>query len=324
MNKKLSLYFSITILFAFVICFKVSAQSTGCDRTCLSDMLDTYLHAVITHDPSAAPLFSGFRQTENAVVVKPGDGMWRSATALGMVQRRFLDPVTGQAVYFGMVQEGDNPAITNVRIRVESNMITEAEWYIGRKGDPGINGPADDQGQGANLFSPDNLTDNPPPKRVVQRKERLSRAALIAIANSYFDGITSHDGSIIQAHPGCNRFENGFQTTGRPLPEERKNDGYQGRSDCTSGMGGFSIALVAGRRFPLVDEQAQVVLGTAIFLRQPGSERRRNCFAELFIIDGGLIRRIYAAMFYPEAAKPVPNWPPYDGHFPLPASFSTD
>jgi hypothetical protein len=30
------------------------------------------------HDPSAAPFFLGFRQTENAVVVKLGMGMWES------------------------------------------------------------------------------------------------------------------------------------------------------------------------------------------------------------------------------------------------------
>ena len=40
--------------------------------------LDQYLNAVTKHDPSAAPLFLGFRQTENAAVVKLGMGMWES------------------------------------------------------------------------------------------------------------------------------------------------------------------------------------------------------------------------------------------------------
>jgi hypothetical protein len=34
--------------------------------------LDQYLNAVTKHDLSTAPLFLGFRQTENAAVVKPG------------------------------------------------------------------------------------------------------------------------------------------------------------------------------------------------------------------------------------------------------------
>ena len=32
--------------------------------------------------------------------MKPGEGLWKSASALGKVQRRYLDPVTGQAAYF--------------------------------------------------------------------------------------------------------------------------------------------------------------------------------------------------------------------------------
>jgi hypothetical protein len=300
----------------------VTAQTAGCDRDCLADMLDHYLAAVIAHDVTAAPLAAGFRQTENAVVVPLGAGMWRSATGLGIVQRRYFDPIAGQAAYFGTVAEGETTAIVNVRVRVDRGALTEAEWYIGRRGDPGIGGSAATDGQGGNLFDLDNLIANPPPERVIQAGQRLSRETLIAITNSYFDGITSHNGDVILAHPGCLRVENGLQTTGRPLPEDRRDDGHEGQSDCTSGMSGFSIALVAARRYPLVDEEAQVVLGTAVFLREPGSPRRRNCFSELFYIEGNRIRAIYAAMFYPAPGQPVPNWPPYDGNFPL--SISAD
>jgi len=63
---------------------------------------------------------------------------------------------------------------------------------------------------------------------------------------------------------------------GRPLPPERRDDGYEGSSDCTSGMGTFNIALVAARRYPVVDEEAQVVLGAVVFLRNPGATQRRK------------------------------------------------
>ena len=56
-----------------------------CDRACLRTMLDQYLTALTKHDPSAAPLFAGFRQTENAVVKRPGSGLWQTMTALGRV-----------------------------------------------------------------------------------------------------------------------------------------------------------------------------------------------------------------------------------------------
>src|SRR6185312_1854153 len=90
------------------------AAANDCDRACLKTTLDQYLAAVIKHDPTAAPLFVGFRQTDNSVVVRPGTGVWKSVTGLGKMQRRYLDPVSGQAGYFGIVEEGSNPAIVTV------------------------------------------------------------------------------------------------------------------------------------------------------------------------------------------------------------------
>src|SRR4051794_20270629 len=88
------------------------AQAQGaCDRACLRTMLDQYLNAVVAHDPGKAPMILGFRQTENAINVRPGQGVWKTITALGRVQRRFIDPVTGQAGYYGIVKEGDEEAI---------------------------------------------------------------------------------------------------------------------------------------------------------------------------------------------------------------------
>jgi hypothetical protein len=293
------------------------AQAPDCDRMCLRTVLDEYLSAIVANDPAAAPLFVGFRQTENAVVVKKGAGLWASARRLGELERRLLDPVTGQAAYFGTVEEDGGAAIVLVRVRIVDREVSEAEWYIARPGDPGINGPVA-PGERGNLYDLQNLLANPPPERSVARAERASRAALLAITNSYFDGITTRDGSIIMAHPGCLRVENGLQTTGRPV--ENPGPGETARTDCTSNLETIDIPLVAARRYPLVDEQAQVVLGMVVFLRAPGSARRRNGLSELFYIDDDRIRSIYAAMFYPSPDAPMPNWPPYDGNFPLPAS----
>ena len=66
-----------------------SAQTT-CDRACLRNFLDQYLAAVTKHDPKAAPLAIGFRQTENAINVAPGSGVWKTVTGLGKMQRRYL------------------------------------------------------------------------------------------------------------------------------------------------------------------------------------------------------------------------------------------
>ena len=305
-----------------------SAQE-ACDRACLRTMLDQYLNAVIKHDPAAAPLVVGFRQTENAISVRPGNGVWKSVTALGAVQRRYLDPVSGQAAYYGTMEESGGTAIVTVRVRVEGRRLTEAEWYLARADDPGLNGPRQPGRPPANLHNPDYLSKNPPPDRVVPVNQRSDRGTLVRIVNSYFDAITSHDNSVAMTHPGCGRVENGSPApAGRFLPPNASATPPAGQAappanannDCVSGLANFNLSMVVARRTPVVDEEAQVALGYAVFIRRPGSPTPRNVFSEWFVIDEAKIRTIYTAMFYPSPELAVPNWPPYDGNWPLPAT----
>ena len=302
--------------------------AAACDRACLKTSLDQYLQAILKHDPKAVPLFLGYRHTENAVLVKLGEGAWKTMTSIGNVDRRYFDPVSGQAAFFGVINEGAEPTITTVRIRVEDRKITEGEWIIARRVAAGING-FDAQGKPqAYAFSPDNLAKYPIEQRVVPAAQRLSREELIAITNSYFDGITAHDGSIIMAHPGCSRVENGQTVSGDPAARPGSPappppaPGGRGGGSCSSGLQNFNLSNVGGRRFPVVDTEAQIVLAYAVFVRKPGSTSRRNAFAEWFVIDSNKIRHVYSAMFYPPNDQPVPNWPPYDGNFPLPAELA--
>jgi hypothetical protein len=323
--------FSLSVLFGLAGSASAFAAE-NCDRACLKTTLDQYLKAVTTRNPSAAPLFAGFRQTENAVVVKLGNGIWKTATALGKVQRQYLDAVSGQAAFYGIIEEGSSSAVATVRIRVEDKKITEAEWYLARVGDPGLNGPTQPGATPGNLFNPDGLAALPPREKLAPNDKRLPRELLLAIANSYFDGLTTHDGTIIMAHQGCQRIENGTNMSAPRGGGGRGGAGAAGGaagprggqtpptvSDCTSGLANLNLQNVAARRFPVVDEEANVVLATAVFIRRPGSPTPRNAFSEWFFIDEGKIRTIYTAMFYPPAELPVPNWPPFEGNWPLPA-----
>jgi hypothetical protein len=296
-----------TLALASANAFAQSAQS--CDRACLRTMLDSYLEALVKSDPSAAPLSIGFRQTENAVVRRVGTGLWESLTALGSLQRRYFDTTTEQAAYFGTLEEGERTAIASLRLRVQSGKITEAEWVISREGDPGIGAGAGAQADAA-FHDPQYLLDHPPEERVIPPEERLSRRELVGIADSYFDGLSAHDGSLIIAHPGCVRIENGRSTTQRPRP-----DG--GETDCTDEGPMANIFAVTARRYPVVDEEAGAVLSIAVFQRKPGVAMRRNLLSEWFFVDQGKIRTIYAAMYYPDAEALIPNWPPYDGNWAL-------
>ena len=330
-----------------------AAAQAACDRACLRTMLDQYLSAVVKHDPAAAPLVVGFRQTENAINVRPGNGVWKTVTGLGKVQRRYFDAVTGQAAYYGTVEEGSETAVVTLRVRVENRRLTEAEWFLARPNDPGLNGPRRQGGPPANLHNPEYLAANPPPDRVVPRNQRSDRDTLIRIVDSYFDAITSHDGSVALTHQGCGRVENGTPApAGAFLPPAPRGQGPggappvgrgtpaapgapagqgapagrgaaqpgPGSNDCVGGLQNFNLSMVVARRVPLVDEEAQVVLAYAVFIRRPGSPTPRNVFSEWFVIDEAKIRTIYTAMFYPAPELAVPNWPPYDGNWPLPAT----
>lgn len=293
---------ALTAVCAALAAAGVLAQASDCNRSCLEDALDRYLEAVAANDPDRAGLSAAYRQTENAIAIPVGSGIWESVQGIGAVERRYYDPATGHAVFFGILDEGEASAIAALRLKVSDGAIAEAEWNIGRARDPGIRGEP-----GEVLFDIDTLTAEPPAARVVPARERLSRDALIAIANSYFDGITAADADVIRAHEGCDRFENGFRVTA-------------GDADCTAGQGSFNVIFVAARRY-IVDVEAQVVIASAVFVREPGNDKRRNFFSELFYIDEGLIRDVYAAMYYVPPTRPVPNWPPYAGNFPLPETF---
>jgi hypothetical protein len=316
---------------ALVIFGSDSAVAQGaCDRACLSGMLDRYLEAVIAHDPAKAPLVVGFRQTENAVNVALGKGVWKSVTGLGKVQRRYFDPVTGQAGYYGTVMEGNEAPIVTIRLRVEGRKLTEAEWYIARENDPGLSGPRQPGRPPANLHNPDYLALHPPRQEAVPAAKRVDRATLGRIVDSYFDAITSHDGSIALTHKGCGRAENGSPAPGGaflpPDPTRQSNapagaaPAGGGSPGCVDNLENFNAVMVAARRIPLIDEEAQIVLATGVFIRKPGSPTPRNVASWWFVIDEGKIRTTYTAMFYPPPQLAVPNWPPYDGNWPLPES----
>src|SRR5205814_1083731 len=138
--------------------------------------------------------------------------VWQSVTGLGKVQRRYVDAVSGQAAYYGIVAEGGNLAVVTARLKIDNHQIVEAEWYIERDGDPGLPGA-----QPPNVWSPDGLTASPPPERKLAKQKQLPRDAMIGI-------------------------------------------------------------------------------------------------------EDGKIRNIWTAMYYPGPERAVPNWPPFDGNFPLDAA----
>ncbi len=302
-----------------------AAQS--CNRACLKDVLDQYLAAVLKHEPSAAPLAAGFRETQNAMVVGPGDGLWKSLTALGRLQRRYIDPMSGQAGYYGTIVEADQGAIATLRLATEGRTVTEAEWIIGRldTGTP--------TSQGLGMTSIEGAEGTPPADAPLPKAKRVPRRVMVAAVNAYFDSVQT-PGYQAPVVPNFIRLENGMGTGEGPGGTAFGGHGaYRGRAAAMAAgtaIGGVTaagamathdvcggICNVAARRYPIVDEEAGVVLGIVVFQRPPANVNRRNLLSEWFTVDGGKITGIYAAMHYMNPTFAAPNWPPYDGSFPL-------
>jgi hypothetical protein len=297
------------------------AADKSCDRSCLQNVADQYMRAVAANNPKAAPLMPGYRQTENTKVTRPGTGIWGTVTGVDSNPRFYLDPVNGQALWFGTIATKlrQKSEVGMVRLKIVDREVAEAEWLMSGPGLGGMRGPADADGKNEVLSDAAYLTANKPAPRVVPVGKRLSRAALEGIANSYFDGLSEKDGTLVLAHANCFRVENGELVTGKPL--EGRSDGYEGKTNCTSRYDQFNMSLVAARRFFAIDEEQQVVATSAIFMRTAGSPFRRCVFHEIFYVDEGRISKIYSAIYYPEPNESAPNWAPYEGNFPLPASF---
>jgi hypothetical protein len=288
-----------------------SAAAPGCDRNCLIGQLDRYLAAAAAHKPDGLALAPGFRETQNAVDAKPGTGIWTTAKALGRGVR-YADPASGEAGYFGTIEEAAGPALIGLRIKVQTGAIIEAEWIIARKG--------------MALYKPEGFVANLPRATRPAGVAAEDRATALAIANSYFEGIDESSGKLVREHPECFRIENGTHMVGRkpsepphtaqrPAGDGLKSAQTAGINSCTNEFDqvGKRTEDVIDRRF-FYDPEAGLVWGHGIFSRIAGSKNPQGepwkwlNFMELFEIENGKIRGIYAAMDYLPAAITKSGW----------------
>jgi len=264
--------------------------SSGCDRACLRQALDTYLAAVFKHNPDAARLTDDHYATQNTAAVRNGDGFWKDITGYGALQRRYFDPVNGAAAYLGLLQQNGKDVISSVRIKVEpdkGNRVSEAEWFVQPEADP------------------QRMLGYPPPEGSLPESERSSRFYLISIANDYFQSGVDHDASWLPTDLRCKDPEpNPMRSALRHA--DICHDNFNIYKNITK-----DLAL---RRFPLVDEEAGVVLGAAIWVRYPGVTRKDNMVNEYFQVRNGAFTYIWTCNYeLPKGAPVSSGWENHQG-----------
>ena len=213
-----------------------------CDRACLEGFLDTYLTALAARDPSKLPLTRDVRYTENGSTLKLGDGLWATIDGLGGYKLPFVDPATQEAGVFATVRESGRQAIVAVRLHIQSaTKISQIEMMVARSA----------PGQGPFGGKPPELTPKPVFYETVPSEQRRNRGEMVAITDSYFEGLEHATDKLTPFDPGCTRIENGMVTA--------NNTQGQGIGKMTCGAQfatGFSpfITSIRERRYPIMDQ----------------------------------------------------------------------
>ena len=275
------------------------AASNDCDRACLDGLVDQYLKALVAHDPAKLSLAKNAKFTEDGVELKPGDGLWATATGLGTYRLDFAEPEAGEAGAYALVQENGMPAILWLRLKVVKRQITEIETLVARK-------------QTTSLLNTNNLT-TPPPifMEAVPEADRPSREEMVSIVNKYFDGIEQGNGDIVPFDKDCVRIENGVQTC--PGSASSRLGALSCGEQLSTKIFTY-IQSVSPRQFPIVDSERGLVLARVRF-NHPGSQQMVDVpgrgmmkmgpfsewpnstqIAELFKVENRKIREITAVI----------------------------
>lgn len=242
-----------------------AAQSPGqssaytaiaCDRACLIGFLHRYMDALTHKDPGKAPFAKDATFTENDVAMPIGKGLWGTISGASSDGLELADPSTGQAAWFGLVQEHGTPAYYAMRLRVKDGRIEGVETVVHRQ--TGLPAPFGD----VTKYHHDAAF-----AEVLPAAQRRPRERLRAVADSYFNTVELNDGVVFAPFDAeCERTENGITTT---------------KADPSSAGTAASIALgcenqfklgiyrinkrVRERRYPLIDEERGVVVATGFF-----------------------------------------------------------
>ena len=88
-------------------------QAAQCDRACLIKTVNIYLAALVAHDTSIVDFSSDVKFVENTVPMKPGEGLWKTASAIPTTFKIYVpDTVSEEIGFLGVMQEDNRPART--------------------------------------------------------------------------------------------------------------------------------------------------------------------------------------------------------------------
>jgi hypothetical protein len=281
-----------------------AASAAKCGRACLDKTVDTYIAAMVAHDPSQVAFAKDVKFVENTVPMKPGEGLWKTASeGPGTFKIYVPDPVAQQVGFIGVMKEDGKPIQLGLRLKLKDGKIVEAEHLIAR---------------GLRENSLKNLeTPRPVFLATVPPNQRTPRSQMLTIAESYYTALVSADANNAPFADDCLRHENGMQTTGNP-PSKTPGLGTTGAMGCAAQAKTHTfdyITRIEPRRVWIADPETGLVFGLSQFRQPmeknfvkivgvPGLEKIDMPFkpfdlpaAHIFKIYGGKIHEIEALGF---------------------------
>lgn len=182
------------------------SPSAGCNRDCLRGFITQYLNAMVAHTPGALPVATNVRFTEDTVVMKLGEGLWKQASKIRPYRLDILDVGQGVAASQVVVEEAGAPVMLALRLKVANGKISEVETQVTRN-----------QKEGA-IFAIDALVmPNAAMIMAVDPAKRSSRADAIKLAEYYPAGLEVGSFVAVDAPFASDayRFENGRLMAGK-------------------------------------------------------------------------------------------------------------
>jgi hypothetical protein len=278
--ERLTIAFALAVSLAVLGTIGCAMFSHTLDRQGLVDLMQQYIAALPTHDPKGLPFAENVKFTENSTenveLLEVGQGLWKNATG-GPTEFQIYaaDPEAQAVACIVVMKEDEKDIILGARIKLEDGKITEAEHMVVRGG-----------GMSKMPYSemPNLQKARPGFAEDISEAERMTREDLTRIGLSYYDALTSEDGTRAPFSPKCERRENGMRTAGGTPPKPKaKTDsdspmptgGFGGiPMDCEGQLsaGVFSYITEIKPHMVVADVQKGISVGFSMF-RHDGTKR---------------------------------------------------
>ena len=241
----------------------------GLNRERLKSIADSYVDAMVTHDPKKTPLASNAVIVENLARIQPNEGLFKRASAGPTAFKIHVPDVTAQTIaYMAVMQADGKPVQIGLRLKLDKGQISEAEQIVVyHLGEAGMK----------NLERPRSAFSQP-----VIDSYRESRGNLVRIAGLYYDALELNNGRICPFSDDCVRHENGMQTCRNVVPGDwaQATFGVFGAMTAPAQLDSQVMAYITridNRRVFAADEENGLAAGFSHF-RHPMEKKEYKVF----------------------------------------------